>query len=532
MALAWLDPWRRVERKARPLEPWPHPARVALVEAEPLRQAAWQDALLGVAPLAELLAHEALDDLSGALVARGHDLAVVQVEEAEAFGLWLRRHAQRRPWVPIIALGQPNAELAAAWEQVPALRALVDPDAPEAPTRLAEAAVAALRWGGAQRQQAEALAAEGAQAAEQGQAIAAASGYLAAYDLGFLPEGPALDMEGWLEVALPQLAARPPLAAAAWRALCARAADRLDETALIRRARAYEKALPERASEAKAWLGKAPELEGWALAALDARLEAALTLRRLGRAEEALAEADGVLSVAGNVLPAHQLRAEALQRLGRPAQAAAAALALAGLTAKAGEVERARNALDWAKALGPEASVLARVEALDAELETWERALAEGQPGPKRPTLRACPRALCQEAAELSGLLLGPLATPGDPGCDVCGADLAPLPQLKGRCVLVVGDRLGLATVRTVEALGANRVILDDGFSEPAATAGRVAEADGVVLVGGALRDAGHVKAERALLRWPRPTVRVAFPGLRQIARALRLGLAPQLPAE
>lgn len=531
MALAWLDPWRRVARKPKAHDPWPHPARVAVVEPSPLGLAAWQDALAPELPQLECLALGGLDELSGMMLSQALDLAIVRPEAPEALTWWLRRHARRKPWLPLVVLAPPDLGLGEAWGRYPTLQGIVDPSAPDAPAALGEAAVAALRWRSQQAQKGEALAMEAAQAAEAGQWVAAASAYLAAYELGFLEEPDAQAMEKGVQAALPSLATRPALLGAAHRALCARAADRLDEALLIRRARALEQALPERAAEAKTWLGQARELEGWTLAALEVQLDATLTWRRLGRHDLALEAAEGVLARQGNLLVAHQWRAEALQALGQAPAAAEAALAMAGLSAKGGEIERARLALDWAKALGPTAPILARIQALDAELEAWEQALAQGAPGPRRPTLQACPRALCQEAAELSGLLVRPLGSPGDPECDLCGAEARPLPALRGRCLLVVGDRLGLATVRALEALGARRVLLADGHRQPELIPELVAEADAVILVMGTAREVGHVKAERSLQRHPRPTVRVAFPGLRQIARAVRLGLLPQLEA-
>lgn len=525
-----LDPRAAAARAAKKLVAIERPLAVAIASADPLVRHGAQDVLESLADVVHVSRLEDAEALGAELQLRELDLVILDLRLGEGApgqdAPWSRLD-RARPRVPVIALGTPetpDAERRAA--TAAGAVALLDVTLPTFGEKLAKVAAATLAEHEARRTKAG----EALEAALERASTHPATG---ARQLVEVHRGG--DLGGKervrLREALLDLAAKlpetKPERADTLAVLAADAFDRHDEVGLIYHATLLAEAAPERAAEAEAWLARRDELVTELYAAVDRRLEHVMVLRRIGRFRQVLRECDAIQGMLANVLPAHHLEAEARRHEGDLDEAIAVYDRIADLSLQNGEVDRARQALSVIETLDLEGTAVDRVATRRAAIAKIEDALADPEVLPRYPCLRVCSRVMCQEAAELSR---GFFVTDPHGECDICDLGvLGRIDALAGRTIAVIGGRLGRFYADALQELGAARVLCHDAITEPQKVPALVAAADAVVLVTGAATHWGVLKAERELARAARPSVRVHFYGVRQVARAVALDLAPRL---
>lgn len=525
-----LDPRAAAARAAKKLVTIERPLAVAIASADPLVRHGVQDVLEGLGTTVHVSRLEDAEALGAELQLRELDLVILDLSLGAGSpgqdAPWGRLE-RARPRVPVIALGTPetpDVDRRAAKEAEAV--ALLDLTAPGYGEKLAKVAAAALTAHEARRTQA----AQALEAALERAGTHPATGarmLVEVHRTGDLGGAARVRLrEALLELAA-KLPESKPERADTLAVLAADAFDRHDEVGLIYHATLLAEAAPERAAEAEAWLARRDELVTELYAAVDRRLEHIMVLRRIGRFRQVLKECEAVQNILANVLPAHHLEAEALRNEGELADAIAVYDRIADLSLQNGEVDRARQALAVIETLDLGGGEAHRLAARRETIARIEDALADPSVLPRYPCLRVCNRVMCQEAAELSR---GFFVVDPEGECDICDLGiLGRIDALAGRTLAVIGGRLGRFYVDALRELGAARVLHHDGITEPQKVPALVAAADAVVLVTGAATHWGILKAERELARAPRPSVRVHFYGVRQVARAVALDLAPRL---
>jgi hypothetical protein len=438
-----------------------------------------------------------------------------------------------RPAVLILHAATQPAGLRDSLEALTAVRGLVGLEEGDRSSRLIQAATRALAWVASRRETADQLFERGVAALGDQDPSNAATAFVAAYGTGDLAGAHRTALHAKLEATLPGLGINAQLLADLRRTALADRHDHLDEQGLIYHATSLREESPDAAGEAATWLGRADELAGRIYALIDEELEAAGVQRRLGNHAKVLTLAGGVLARLSNVLPAHQLRAEALRLTGRFDEAIDVYHGIAEWCLRDGEVERFYQVLRQIGALDLTGAQIERIANSRLRAQRLEEELSDPAALPRYPVLRVCSSALCREAAEGSRGFYATDPTVGS-ACDVCGilpARSEDRLALAGRTIAVVGVRLPGATTAALNELGVLHVICHDGIEDPAGVPGMIQAADAVVLVTGACSHAGMIKAYRELALRPRPWARVHFYGARQIARAASLDLAGKLRA-
>lgn len=519
-------------RLARPIALIARPLAVAVASPEPARRHGAQDVLESLAETVHVTRLEDTEALGAELQLHELDLlvldlALVPPPESRLESPWTRLE-RARPKPAIVALaGLDTPAWAKAEAQArPDVAAVLDPGSAGFGDQLAKACVKVLAAHEVRRDTATRLFEAGMLRTET-HPITGARALVESYqtgDLGGVARGRLREVFQDLMVKLPEAA---PERADVLAALAADAFDRHDEIGLVYHATLLAEAAPARAAEAEAWLARRDELTMELYVAIDRRLEQIMVLRRIGRFRAVLKECDGVHDMLANVLPAHHLEAEALRHEGELEKACAAYDRIADLSLQNGEVDRSRQALSRIETIDPTGDWAGRLAARRDTIARIEDALADPAALSRYPCMRVCNRVMCQEAAETSrGFFVV------DPGgeCDVCDLGvLGRLDALHGRTIAVIGGRLGRFYSEALRELGAAQVLHHDGITELQQVPGIVAASDAVVLVTAAATHWGLLKAERELARSPRPSVRVHFYGVRQVARAVALDLAPRL---
>lgn len=338
-------------------------------------------------------------------------------------------------------------------------------------------------------------------------------------------------LKGRLEAVLPKLDGED-LAAARLVAI-ANHHDRLDEQGLIYHANLLKKQFPAHAAEADAWLARANDLAEHVYALIDEELEAATVQRRLGNHRRVLDLSEAILDRLANVLPALQLRADALRMTGRLNEAIAAYRDIADACLRDGEVERFYQMLRTIGALDLTGEHAELLTAARERAQRLEEELSSPQARPRYPVLHVCSHALCRDVAEGSRGFY--CVDPDLVGCDVCGTEPATATvrsALAGRTIAVIGGRLHDATEKALMDLGMRRALCHPDPDDARGVPLLLDEADAVVLVTGSSSHAATIKAYRELARRPLPHARVHFYGPRQIARAVSKDLAAKLAAK
>jgi hypothetical protein len=306
-----------------------------------------------------------------------------------------------------------------------------------------------------------------------------------------------------------------------------RAAEQLDEVGFTHCLSRLDGLTGGRASQEGPWATLRQTLAPRLHAAIDRQLELARMQRRLGQHAGVVAVCDAVDQRLANILPAGFLRAEAQRHLGELEAAADSYIALSDGLLSLGEVAHARRLLRYAASFGPHAAAEERIAVRLEAIARAEAACLEHGKAVRWPCMWVCGRAMCQEVAEASG---GLWRRDPSEACDVCDwGVLGRIEALQGLTLAVVGGPLGRAYKDALLRLGAREVRHHPGLDAPEGVHVTLADAQAVVLVGGAAIHAGWLRAERLLLAEPRPTARVRFYGVRQIVRAVALELAPQL---
>jgi tetratricopeptide (TPR) repeat protein len=525
-----LDPRAAAARAAKRLVAIERPLHVAIASDDPAVRHGAHDVLESLAPAIHVARLEDAEGLGAELQLRELDLVVLDVRLDDGLpgsdSPWARLE-RARPRVPVIAIVGPEApEVDARHGDVVAT---IDAASPSFGEKLAKAAASALTAHEARRV-AAAKALESALERAGTHPATGARALVEAYRTGDLGgEARRRLREALVELAA-KLAENAPERADALAVLAADAFDRHDEVGLIYHATLLAEAAPARAAEAEAWLARRDELVTELYAAVDRRLEHVMVLRRIGRFRQVLREGEAIQGMLANVLPAHHLEAEALRNEGELQAAIAVYDRIADLSLQNGEVDRARQALSLMENLDTEGTAAKRLAERRAAIAQIEDALQDPSALPRYPCLRVCHRVMCQEAAELSR---GFFVVDPDGECDVCDLGiLGRIEALHGRTIAVIGGRLGRFYEDALRELGAAHVLHHDAITEPQKVPQLVARADAVVLVAGAATHWGLLKAERELARAPRPAVRVHFYGVRQVARAVALDLAPRLAGE
>jgi CheY-like chemotaxis protein len=445
----------------------------------------------------------------------------------------LPRLIQTKPRVPIIVVsGQVDQRrIREAMRDREQVRAVLDKDIPDFLEELAAEAEQAIAWGRAQRLRADALFEQAEAAMADERHVDAARLFVEAYRTGDLSGPNRRAIKEKLGPLLPRLIELPDLRFDAFRALLEHCFDTNDELGLIFYARGFEEAFPHRKADAHEYLALSAEIGNRLYEMVDERLGLISLHQERGDFSQVLRECHLIQEKLGNVLPSFLHEAEAYRALGRYQEAVQSYFTAADMSVRNGEVDRARTVLQTIAHVDIEKGYQWKIDEFEQLIDDIHQRVTQIDSF-MIPTqyLRICGDPACRESALAAGSFFRIDTALPIGACDVCGIEYQVAEQrITGKTITIIGGRFGPRYREAILAMGAREVLHHDAIDEVQRIPGYIEAADGVLIVTGYASHAGTIKAERELVRMPRPCARVHFYGVRQVLRGLVLELLPRM---